>query len=276
MDKRFYGQYRFALYHGAYRDKAEHTVDEDIAVAENIKERAKQLMGWSDEEAVPTQLSFMTEAALLAGQGRHVFIDPDTEAVIRKSIRHVTMEDIRVADLKHTMIGVVYSTSEEPVLFNITDGILRTLVVNMESIGNFMAGGEGEDWMYGPLSNNRTVGTVHGHRPAAEVPGAQGSMDRLKRAGQLVIGMLLMAKSFPEMFHDGPPERIKNPNWYKKVSNASHLQVASVRSSVSPHIRSGHFRVLSHPRYVKKRGQVIFVKPSMVKGKANHTEEHEH
>ena len=80
----------------------------------------------------------------------------------------------------------------------------------------------------------------------------------------------MMQECFPDVFKEGVPSYVKHPNWFKKL-NARSISVDRVSSEVCPHIRSGHFRLLSSDRYVHKKGQVVFVKASMVKGKAKHT-----
>jgi len=88
---------------------------------------------------------------------------------------------------------------------------------------------------------------------------------------RFIYGCFMMRECFPQVFQEGLPDYVKHPAWFKRQKNKS-ISINRVSHEVCPHIRVGHFRLLSSERYTHKRGQVIFVKPSMVKGHAKHTE----
>jgi hypothetical protein len=75
--------------------------------------------------------------------------------------------------------------------------------------------------------------------------------------------------AFPDMIKTGTPN-----GCYKKYSpkdiEIKTTDVVKEKSEhgVSPHFRSGHFRLLSSDRFINKRGQIVFVKSSFVKGHA--------
>ena len=89
---------------------------------------------------------------------------------------------------------------------------------------------------------------------------------------KMLLNALLYIAAFPECLHDGPPkDLVKNNGFrgeYKNISCSDQLKNSYNSISASPHFRRGHFRLLSSDRFSKKKGQVIFVKPSMVNGEA--------
>ena len=95
--------------------------------------------------------------------------------------------------------------------------------------------------------------------------------DSAQRDVQLVGNLFMYIACFPESLIDDPPEELlgvyKNQRNKKGVTLATHNSLIS-RDGVTPHFRRGHFRLLASERYTKKRGQVIFVRSSFVKGKS--------
>lgn len=89
-------------------------------------------------------------------------------------------------------------------------------------------------------------------------------------AEQIISGALAYIQCFPEMVANGIPDDLNNVNHYRKVQ-CNHIKMAPrliERDGVSPHYRTGHFRLLSSDRFVNKKGQIVFVTGSFVKGKA--------
>ena len=83
------------------------------------------------------------------------------------------------------------------------------------------------------------------------------------------VNLFMYMKCFPDCIKDAPPDVTCN---YKKSKQRSfvlgaHEDVVD-RSGVTPHFRSGYFKTLSSAFYKKKRGQVVFVHSTFVKGKA--------
>lgn len=86
----------------------------------------------------------------------------------------------------------------------------------------------------------------------------------------LAMNFLFYIKAFPECVLDGvPPSE-------KKIANAKVIgtspkvvhHTTTEHGFVTPHFRSGHFRHLDSDYYKNKKGQVIFVAATMVKGRA--------
>jgi hypothetical protein len=87
---------------------------------------------------------------------------------------------------------------------------------------------------------------------------------------KIVLGFSLYADAFPELIH---PHIENVKKW--KIYNGERSYISKGEEakedclhSVSPHYRRGHFKLLTHERYKKKRGQVIFTRGTFVKGKA--------
>lgn len=91
----------------------------------------------------------------------------------------------------------------------------------------------------------------------------------------LVLGVGLYVKCFPQALKEGFPDFAKHPAHYKGEKCASVSSVPEIieRSGPVPHFRHGHFRVLSSARYTNKRYQVVFVSETFVKGKVKTVEE---
>lgn len=93
---------------------------------------------------------------------------------------------------------------------------------------------------------------------------------------KLAINLIYYMKAYPDKVLDGVPEDIVK-NDRSKYQNSYHIKVADeiVEKTevvdgriVTPHFRSGHFRYLKSDYYKNKKGQVIFIAATMVKGKA--------
>ena len=86
---------------------------------------------------------------------------------------------------------------------------------------------------------------------------------------RLVAGLGLYMSCFPEQVREGIPEDAKRADYAR--SNAKTIGVSEsvvCRDGPTPHYRSGHFRLLSSDRYVNKKGQVVFIHGTFVKGQA--------
>ena len=86
-----------------------------------------------------------------------------------------------------------------------------------------------------------------------------------------VLGLSLYMDAFPDAIREAKCENVKHVGHYNgggHVLSRNDVVLTEEKDSVSPHFRRGHFRVLSSERYTKKRGQVVFVKGTFVKGKA--------
>jgi hypothetical protein len=80
-------------------------------------------------------------------------------------------------------------------------------------------------------------------------------------------------KCFPKNIEDGVPEDIANPNHWKRLVNPKTISVSkdilhTDHSTITPHFRSGHFKVLRSEFYKAARGKVIFVQSTFVRGSA--------
>lgn len=96
---------------------------------------------------------------------------------------------------------------------------------------------------------------------------------------QLGINLIMYLKAFPDSISDGVPTDMykgDKPKYSQDTSfliktDMSIVEKTTTDSSgrlVTPHYRSGHFRHLDSEWYKAKRGSVIFVPATMVKGRA--------
>lgn len=91
---------------------------------------------------------------------------------------------------------------------------------------------------------------------------------------RILINMLYYIGCYPDSKTEGAPNEIcKNDimeNAIRIKRNDSvkpYLRIVS-ENEKSPHFRRGHFRYLNSDYYKNKKGEVIFVKPSFINGKA--------
>lgn len=96
----------------------------------------------------------------------------------------------------------------------------------------------------------------------------------MSRYFRLAINTIAYMKCFPECVFDGVPKIVKDSKEVKanRSINVS-LSKAIIESNKSgkskqPHFRRGYFKALKSDFYTQKRGQVIFVSETMVKGRA--------
>ena len=95
----------------------------------------------------------------------------------------------------------------------------------------------------------------------------------IKYLMKCVLNMLFYVEAFPIKIKPGVP-----PDYKKTIgSNSNYVKTASIqideslilnKSKSNPHFRIGHFRRLTHERYINKKGQLVFVNSCMVNGKA--------
>lgn len=92
----------------------------------------------------------------------------------------------------------------------------------------------------------------------------------------LILNLFLYMEAFPASIHEGCPAIALEP-WEVKSKDRSFRISAHEslldRSGPTPHFRRGHFRMLSSEHWTKKRGQVVFVRSTFVKGHAETVED---
>lgn len=105
------------------------------------------------------------------------------------------------------------------------------------------------------------------------------SLEFIKNNELIRIGLnfLFYCKAFPECLIDGVPQSLSKIE-KSKISNCKILNTTTkiieniddikAGKVVTPHFRQGHFRLLKDERFVNKKGQVVFVKATMVNGQA--------
>jgi hypothetical protein len=87
---------------------------------------------------------------------------------------------------------------------------------------------------------------------------------------RIVLGFCMYIKYFPDLIKKHEPESLN----YGMIKgrrfcvNKGDVAREDITNSRSPHWRRGHFRLLSSEAYKTKKGQIIFVKGTFVKGKA--------
>lgn len=95
--------------------------------------------------------------------------------------------------------------------------------------------------------------------------------NEIKTCLSVVSSALAYIQCFPDMVKNGIPEDLSNQNHYRKIickSIGMHHSLIISHASPCPHYRIGHFRLLSSNKFVHKKGQIIFVHGTFVKGKA--------
>ncbi len=91
---------------------------------------------------------------------------------------------------------------------------------------------------------------------------------------RLVINTIAYMSCFPECVDDGVPKNLLERGEGLSARNFS-LQLSDKikesegsKLSKRPHFRKGHFRLLRSEKFVNKKGQVVFVSETMVRGRA--------
>lgn len=91
---------------------------------------------------------------------------------------------------------------------------------------------------------------------------------------RLAINTIAYMNCFPDCVADGVPKNLFERGEDKSARNVTFQisekirDVPNSRLSKMPHFRKGHFRSLQSDYFVHKKGQIIFVDETMVKGKA--------
>lgn len=91
---------------------------------------------------------------------------------------------------------------------------------------------------------------------------------------RLAINTIAYMKCFPDCVAEGVPNNLFEKSVGKADRNVTFQLSEKIKdignSSISkiPHFRKGHFRLLQSDYFAKKKGEVIFVAETMVKGKA--------
>lgn len=91
---------------------------------------------------------------------------------------------------------------------------------------------------------------------------------------RFALNTIAYMEAFPECVKEGPPDLVKQPH----NENSFTLGIAEKivepinefksGRTISPHFRQGYFKRLSSDFYKNKKGQMIFVSPTMINGKA--------
>lgn len=91
---------------------------------------------------------------------------------------------------------------------------------------------------------------------------------------RLVINTIAYMNCFPDCVADGVPNNLFDRGEDKSAKNLTFQLSEKIRetenSAISkiPHFRKGHFRLLQSDYFANKKGQLVFVTETMVKGKA--------
>lgn len=134
------------------------------------------------------------------------------------------------------------------------------------------------------LYNNNTVELYFSHGDINGITSDKYYVDQLKKQDEhsltstkmfrLAINTIAYMKCFPECVSEGVPKITveKNENrsdrnvtfsLSEKVTDADRTQVSKI-----PHFRKGYFRLLQSDYFTRKKGQLVYIAETMVKGKA--------
>lgn len=248
MKQGLYGQYKYRM----SKELGEYE-PEDIRIGWllNTSNGMRSQISERDMEAAVSVIA--QERAIQAGAGIHLFLSKDTADVVRNSVRGLTEPEMTTF-VPEELCGILYVDGEEPSLFECTGrGTEAYVRMNLDD--------------YGVFTSHARQGEEYDEDHSNMTEQEENTMNNRMR---LLYGVFMMMKTFPEVLADGPPDILRHPAWYRRLGNKRHICINRVRGSVAPHIRSGHFRVLRSAYYKHKRGQAVFVKATMVKGKAKH------
>lgn len=89
----------------------------------------------------------------------------------------------------------------------------------------------------------------------------------------VVLNTFLYMDAFPDCVKDGPPP-VRMPageqvRMSRIITKSPEIE-GCFGHDVSPHLRRGHYRFLKAERFKKKRYQTVWVRPTMIKGTAEH------
>lgn len=91
---------------------------------------------------------------------------------------------------------------------------------------------------------------------------------------RLVINTIAYMNCFPDCVADGVPNNLFDRGEDKSARNLTFQLSEKIRETENspiskiPHFRKGHFRLLQSDYFANKKGQLVFVTETMVKGKA--------
>jgi hypothetical protein len=88
------------------------------------------------------------------------------------------------------------------------------------------------------------------------------------KSTQLVCNLMFYMAAYPECVHEGAPSSEINEYKGCRIRNITNSGIAKPRGAISAHFRAGHFRLLKNEKYVNKKGMIVFVRPTFVKGQA--------
>lgn len=94
-------------------------------------------------------------------------------------------------------------------------------------------------------------------------------------AFRIAINTIAYMNCFPDCVLDGVPPNMHDEYYSKEIKTISlseKISETSIQKAngkiVAPHFRKGYFKLLKSDFYIHKRGQIVFVSETMVKGKA--------
>ncbi|MBO4752564.1 MAG: hypothetical protein J5526_07455 [Bacteroidales bacterium] len=117
------------------------------------------------------------------------------------------------------------------------------------------------------------VGQIH----ESEYNIAKSSKDEdgksVERNFRFAVNLLAYMECFPECVRDGVPTSNNETVYQYKGKNvrlgiSEKVLEEGLKGTKRPHMRKGYFKCLSSDFYKNKRGQIIFVRETMVKGKS--------
>lgn len=90
---------------------------------------------------------------------------------------------------------------------------------------------------------------------------------------KLFLNLCLYADAFENCILEGTPEEIKKFKNFYKTEKSNIIKIKTHESlfdtnSKTPHLRRGHFKKLKSDFYKNKKGQIIFIKSTMINAKA--------
>lgn len=87
----------------------------------------------------------------------------------------------------------------------------------------------------------------------------------------LAVNTIVYMNTFPECVVDGVPNQVKD-EYSKKITIAEkileNIENHDSKKMMTPHFRRGYFKRLTSDFYTRKKGQCVFVRETMVNGKA--------
>lgn len=123
-----------------------------------------------------------------------------------------------------------------------------------------------------------SLGINHGHLSDKFYKDLNRKKDKislyLSKAFRLAINTIAYMNCFPECVSDGVPKITKARDESRNERNISVQMSEKIidseisQNSKTPHFRKGFFRLLRSDYYTHKKGQIIYVTETMVKGKA--------